>query len=236
MTDSTNVTGPAGPAGNRRRRADARANHTALLDAAARVLLRDGYAVPLDRIAHEAGVGVGTLYRNFSDRDELITAVVDRSYKLVAELARAAAESPAEPLDALAGFFAGVVDQRDRLVLPMMGGPAVTGRINPHSFEISTALQSVIQRGISAGTIRADVGAPDVMVAGAMLGQPQLPPEAWRVASRRIAAVLLDGLRARPDQRELPLSFTREEFSAALTAPEDRSARSRTARRSVSGR
>ncbi|WP_169747966.1 TetR/AcrR family transcriptional regulator [Pseudonocardia acaciae] len=201
----------------RRRRSDARANRAALLDAAARVVLRDGYAVPLDKIAAEAGVGVATLYRNFADRDELIAAVVDRSYELVAELARSAARSSAEPLDALGGFFASVLEHRHRLVLPLLGGPAVTGRINPHSFEISTALQSVIQRGIANGTVRADVGAPDIMVAGAMLAQPQLPPQAWEVAARRIATLLLDGLRAQPDQRPLPLTFTREEFSAAIT-------------------
>lgn len=208
----------AAPGGPRRRRADARANRAALLDAAARAVMRDGYAVPLDRIAQEAGVGVGTLYRNFADREALITALVDRSYQLVADLARAAAMCEDEPLDAIKGFFEGVVATRHRLVLPLMGGPAVTGRINPHSFEISTALQSVIQRGISNGTIRSDVGAPDIMVAGAMLAQPQLPPEAWRVAAQRIAAILLDGLALRPDKRPLPLTFTRADFSAALTS------------------
>lgn len=81
----------AAPGGPRRRRADARANRAALLDAAARAVMRDGYAVPLDRIAQEAGVGVATLYRNFADREALITALVDRSYQLVADLARTAA-------------------------------------------------------------------------------------------------------------------------------------------------
>lgn len=219
----------ANPDRPRRRRADARANRAALLDAAARVVLRDGYAVPLDKIAREAGVGVATLYRNFADREALIAAVVDRSYKLLAELAQAAAQSTAEPLDALEEFLVNVVEQRHRLVLPLLGGPAVTERINPHSFEISTALQSIIQRGIGAGAIRPDVGAPDIMVAGAMLAPPQLPPDAWRVASRRIATLLLDGLRARPDQRTLPLSFTRAEFSAALTSASESPRRGATA-------
>jgi AcrR family transcriptional regulator len=55
------------------KRADAVANRTALLDAAARVLLRDGPGVALDVVARDAGVGIGTLYRSFSDRDEAMS-------------------------------------------------------------------------------------------------------------------------------------------------------------------
>lgn len=59
-------------------RSDARIRRERLLDAAADVFFLDGYSAPLDSIAARAGVGQGTLYRNFANRDELLASLLDR--------------------------------------------------------------------------------------------------------------------------------------------------------------
>ncbi len=59
-------------------RSDARKRRQLLLDTAAEIFAIHGYGAPLDSIAAKAGVGQGTLYRNFADRDELLAALIDR--------------------------------------------------------------------------------------------------------------------------------------------------------------
>ncbi len=75
-------------------RSDAAASRDALLDAAVRVLLRDGQRAPLDAIAREAAVGIATLYRNFADREELAAEVVHRSHLEASRTCRASARDP----------------------------------------------------------------------------------------------------------------------------------------------
>ncbi|OPF78539.1 TetR family transcriptional regulator [Streptomyces antioxidans] len=207
---------PAQPA---RRRSDAVANRAALLDAAERVLLRDGPAVPLDVVAREAGVGIATLYRNFADREELYAAVVHRSYQLVAALAQEAEASAAPPLDALAGFLHGVLAERHHFALPLLGGPGPLSAdgADPLGVRICRSLAAVLKRGVGDGSIRPDATAADLVVTGAMLAHAQLPPDAWGRAARRIAALVLDGLRARPDTGPLPDGLTGAELDRVMT-------------------
>ncbi|WP_413103759.1 TetR/AcrR family transcriptional regulator [Streptomyces sp. Inha503] len=229
---------PAQPA---RRRSDAVANRAALLDAAERVLLRDGPAVPLEVVAREAGVGIATLYRNFADREELYAAVVHRSYELVAALAQEAEDSAAPPLDALAGFLHGLLAERHHLALPLLGAPGVPGlpgvpgaptpsfadsglpgppladEADPLGSRISRSLAAVLKRGVGDGSIRPDATAADLVVTGAMLAHAQLPSDAWGRAARRVAALVLDGLRARPDTAPLPDGLTGTELDRVMT-------------------
>ncbi|WP_069867077.1 TetR/AcrR family transcriptional regulator [Streptomyces malaysiensis] len=205
------------PAHPVRRRSDAVANRAALLDAAERVLLRDGPAVPLDVVAREAGVGIATLYRNFADREELYAAVTQRSYALVAALAQEAEDSAAPPLDALAGFLDRLLAECRHLALPLLGAPLPEDGGDPLGPRISRSLAAVLKRGVDDGSIRPDATAADLVVTGAMLAPAQLPPEAWGRAARRIAALVLDGLRARSDTVRLPAGLTGTELDRAMT-------------------
>jgi AcrR family transcriptional regulator len=200
------------------RRTDALANRTALLDAAERAFLRHGPRVALDVVAREAGVGIGTLYRNFRDRDALLAAVVHRSYELVAGLAQAAADSPAPPLDALMDFFTGLIERRERLVLPLLGGPRpASGNVDPLSEAISAALDTIVQRGVERGDIRPDVSAIDLYIAGVMLARAQLPGPAGTTAATRIAGILVDGLRPQAHTQVRPPELTRRELDSVIT-------------------
>ncbi|RKN10447.1 TetR/AcrR family transcriptional regulator [Streptomyces radicis] len=102
MTEQDPATPP-----RRARRVDARRNEQRLLDAAATVFATSGVDAPIRTIAAEAGVGLGTIYRHFPTRTELVVAVyghqveacVDVGQRLLAEAA--SATSAASPFDAL---------------------------------------------------------------------------------------------------------------------------------------
>ena len=208
------------------KRTDAVANREALLDAAATVLLREGPGVALDVVAREAGVGIATLYRNFANRQELFAAVVQRAYEIVAALAREAEDSTRPPLAAVATFLSRVVEEHQLLALPLLGAPRpASGEVNPLGHRISHSLGAVLRRGVADGSIRADVGASDLIVAGAMLARAQLPAAEWGPAAGRLIALLVDGLRNRSDTTPLPPPLSRAQLDDALTrgnAPEDR--------------
>src|SRR3954471_11713870 len=74
-------------------RADARRNREAVLDAAGELFAQRGDAVQMDEIAERAGLGVGTLYRHFADKQALLAAIIGRRFEAMTALARAADET-----------------------------------------------------------------------------------------------------------------------------------------------
>src|ERR1022692_2584767 len=107
MAEDTAATGisPAGPAGPgaperapRRQRADAQRNTASLLEAAKAVFATSGVDAPAKEIADLAGFGVGTLYRHFPQRSDLVRAVLQHGIDACADAAAAlaAAHEPGE--------------------------------------------------------------------------------------------------------------------------------------------
>ena len=188
----------------RTQRSDAAANRERILAAAARAIKREGEKVPIASIARGAGVGVGTVYRNFPVRADILGALERRSYEIVLETARAAEASRGSAMDALKLFFERTIRSRRELILPLHGGPvsldAATVAVRT---EISDLIDAVLARGRIDGTIRSDATAVDVIVAGAMLAQPLPHLPNWDELARRQARIALDGLAA-PGTRPLP--------------------------------
>ena len=171
------------PAPRRRRalRSDAVANREALLVTAARIVRDRGPAVPLAEVAAEAGVGIGTLYRHFPDRDALLTALAVRSRDVLLEQARrAVADAGAAAAETVAAFLGGVAARRAELLPP----PADDSLI-------ADALDPVVRRGVEQGGLRADATAADVVLAAVLLARAAPGEDA-----RRHLAIFLDGLRA----------------------------------------
>jgi AcrR family transcriptional regulator len=202
-------------------RSDAVANRTALLDAATRIVIREGPTVTLELVAAEADLGIATLYRHFPSRDELFAAVVHRSYEQIAELALKAQRSRASAPDALRTFLTRIIASRDRLALPMLGAP------QPQPPRTETALlgqqildstDDIVQRGIAKGTIRADATVIDVMIAMTMLAHAQLPARAWRTVAGRLATIFVDGLRPSELATPIPPGLTEEQLARAVVA------------------
>jgi AcrR family transcriptional regulator len=176
-------------------RSDAAANRERILAAATIAVRRDGERVPMARIAEEAGVGIGTLYRHYPTRPALLAALTLRSFHLVREHARAAALSDESAPTALAQFFEQTIAARDDLILPLHGGPVVRDeKIAALRTEIRDLLEQVLARGRCDGTIRPDVTAIDIIITGAMLAQPLPHAGDWDQLAGRQARIYVAGL------------------------------------------
>jgi AcrR family transcriptional regulator len=187
--------GQDGGPGRRGVRRDASANRERVLAAAAAVFNREGPRVPLARIAEEAGVGVATLYRNYPSREALLLALTERSYRLVLNAARRAADSDAPAIDSVGAFLDDVVERRAELVMPLVGGPApVDAQAIELRARIQEALDRVLARGRRDGTVRDDVTSIDVIVTAALLVQGLAAHPDWDQGARRHAEIVLAGL------------------------------------------
>jgi AcrR family transcriptional regulator len=183
-------------AGNSREpRSDAARNRQALVRAATAAVHREGLSVPLATIAADAGVGIGTLYRHFPTREDLLSSLTHASFEQVLANAKAAESTGRTAAEALAHFIEAAISQRNELVLPLHGGPrpasASTRVIRQHIHQI---IQQIIDRGRSDGTIVRDVTPHDIVVFGSMLAQPRPPAPGWDATCRRLLATYLAGL------------------------------------------
>ena len=179
-------------------RSDAARNREALARAATVAVHREGPHVSLATIAADAGVGIGTLYRHFRTREDLLNFLAHRSFEQVLANVQAADSDGTTASGALRRFIEAAIAQRNELVLPLHGGPPVTA---PETLavrdQVHLAVQRIIERGRADGTISQDATPRDVVVFGAMLAQPRQPDPEWDSTSRRLLATYLNGLRAR---------------------------------------
>ena len=172
----------------RQPRKDALRNRERVLDAATELVRRDGESVPMRMIAEHAGVGVGTVYRHFSTREELLGELVYRSFGLAVTNARAAAENSGSALDGIKQFFLATLRDRDRFVLPLHGGPPVfTPATRERQADVRTILRGLIERGQAAGELRADLTPEDLILATSLLSRPLPGLVPSRVSRRRSA-------------------------------------------------
>jgi AcrR family transcriptional regulator len=186
-------------AGNAREpRSDAARNRQAIVRAAITAVHREGPRVPMATIATEAGLGVGTLYRHFPTREDLLGSLTHASFELVLANAQAAEAAGATATEALRQFIESAIGQRNELVLPLHGGPPATWERTRHVREhIHQIIQQIIDRGRTDGTITRDVAPHDIVVLGAMLAQPRQPDPGWDAICRRLLATYLAGLGTR---------------------------------------
>jgi AcrR family transcriptional regulator len=183
-------------AGNSREpRSDAARNHQALVQAAVAAVHREGPRVPMATIAADAGVGVGTLYRHFPTREDLLSYLTHASFEQVLANAKAAEVGAATAAEALQRFIEAAISQRNELVLPLHGGPPPTWPSTRVVREqVHQVIQRVIDRGRGDGTITRDVTPHDIVVFGAMLAQPRQSDPGWDATCRRLLATYLAGL------------------------------------------
>lgn len=186
-------------------RADARRNRDRIVASAKQWFALHGADVPVEDIARTAGVGIGTLYRRFPDREALIRAVARDNFAGALAEARAAAVEEPTAWQALVRFLRQSTELRLCVQLAMTS-PAARAIIkgDPHTEESRRAmldvLDAVVRSAQAEGTLRTDIGTGDVaMVFVLLIRQVPLPnEEAGQVASERCMAIMLDGLRAHP--------------------------------------
>ncbi|MGI5240786.1 TetR/AcrR family transcriptional regulator [Dactylosporangium sp. CA-139066] len=180
-------------------RQDAARNRERLVLAAREVFRRKGLHAPLEDIAREAGVAIGTLYNRFPSRSELVDAALGPLAERAVELAEAAAGAD----DPWAGF-AMYVEDTCALFAAERGYADVYRATVPDTPVISaakdrlTALKlSILDRAKRSGALRADVESTDIAIltwaaVSTMDATRAVAPQMWR----RHLALLLDGLRA----------------------------------------
>jgi AcrR family transcriptional regulator len=179
-------------------RSDARRSERALVLAATAAIHRHGMQVPLGTIAAEAGVGIGTLYRHFPTRGHLLEHLTHGSFEQVLRNARDAERLGTTPIDALRRFVEAAISQRNVLVLPLHGGPAITAPATlAIRAEVHSVLQTILDRGRADGSLKDGLKPRDIFVFGAMLAQPLPPDTDWDTTCRRLLMIYLDGLAAR---------------------------------------
>src|SRR5437764_14589921 len=181
----------------RPKRADARRNYEKVLAAAREAFAEGGEATALEEIARRAGVGIGTLYRHFPNRQALLEALYVNE---VEEVCRSAAQfEGAEPWEALNGWFErliGYLATKQALaheLLNYLDRDAALFRESRAS--LFAAGEPLLKRAQDAGVVRPDVQFSDVMhmVVGLAKGPASDPAHVQHI--QRIA---LDGLRYRP--------------------------------------
>ena len=200
MTENTAPTagGLAGPtaAAPRRMRADAQRNIGALLEAAKAVFGTSGVNAPAKEIADLAGVGVGTLYRHFPQRSDLVKAVLQREIDACADAAPALAAAH-EPGAALASWlhrYTEFLATKRGLATALHSGDPAFDALPGYFFQrLEPALGSLLEAAAATGEIRADISAGDLLRAVALLCMPV--SDEGIGYSRRMVTLLIDGLR-----------------------------------------
>lgn len=180
----------------RPKRADALRNYEKILTAAREAFAEGGEATALEEIARRAGVGIGTLYRNFPNRQALVEALYVEEVEQVC--ASASEFEDADPWDALNGWIGRVVDY---IGTKMVLAAELQNYLDGDSELFSTCRQSLwaageplLVRAQEAGVVRPDVKIGELI--HLVVGIVKIP-SADPTQTQRILGVALDGLRYR---------------------------------------
>jgi AcrR family transcriptional regulator len=149
-------------------RADAQLNHDRVLDAAARAFTREGADASLKAIARDAGVGIGTLYRRFPTRDDLIEATYRNETAQLADRAETllAAHGPLDAMRAWMEAFVDYMATKHGMADALPGILASDEGLRARSRDLlRDAIGSLLAACVKSGDVRSRVPANDVMMA-----------------------------------------------------------------------
>lgn len=177
-------------------RADAQRNRDKLLAAATEAFAEEGEDIALETVAARAGVGIGTLYRHFPNRDALVAAAYRHEVAELCATSQDFLESrPAdEALRAWAARFADYIATKRAMGNALRAAASDSPLFAETREQILGALRLLLDAGAADGTLRTDVDPTDVM--RVMNGIWYLPdgPE-WRDAVGKMLNLVIDGLR-----------------------------------------
>jgi AcrR family transcriptional regulator len=183
-------------------RADAVRNRTAVIQAARKVMSEHGLEAGMDEIARVAGGGVGTVYRHFPTKEDLITGVIRARFERLAERAREELDNP----DAWAGLeatlrYGAELQAADRGLCECLGFRKTGMDVVVASTGLPEATEQLVARAHEQGSIRPGYSARDIgpmmcSLAASMVTHSEYD---WN----RLLTVMLDGIRA-PDRDPLP--------------------------------
>jgi AcrR family transcriptional regulator len=185
-------------AGKRELRADAERNRQHLLESAKSAFAEHGPDTSLEEIARQAGLGIGTLYRHFPNRDALLADVYRHALKQLADAAPVlAAKEP--PLEALRNWMRLFVDYvaTKKIIAPalqrMAGGTSelYAGTLD----QISQAMNLLVSRAVANGDIRLNIEPFDILRAVIAVADEK---PGWQRTARQLIDIMLQGLKPPP--------------------------------------
>ncbi len=203
-------------------RADAERNRLRIIAAARDLFAERGLEVTLDDVAEHAGVGVGTVYRRFDNRDQLVEGVFVEHLHDVAARVATTLESP-DTWDGVVTLFTFIGESMAAnrgLASVMMRIDHTAPAIETAKLAMTSLIDEVHRRGVDAGVIRPEIERTDffaffTMLSGIADVTQSTAPGTWR----RYVELMLDSIRA--DGHRQPLTtpaLTDEQISAAQTA------------------
>jgi AcrR family transcriptional regulator len=184
-------------------RRDAERNRQRILDAARELFAAEGLGITLNDIAHHAGVGVGTVYRRFPEKSQLIEELFEQRLEDLVAIASGALDDP-DAWHGLKTFLRRALELQanDRGVKDLITASTdgldrvatIRARLQPIGLEL-------VRRAREAGQIRSDVAATDLPIIQLMLStlidaSRSVAPDLWR----RYLGIITRGLSAHPDQ------------------------------------
>ncbi|MEU9428820.1 helix-turn-helix domain-containing protein [Streptomyces sp. NPDC048342] len=176
-------------------RADARRNRETILDAASELFAQRGDSVQMDEIADRAGLGVGTLYRHFTDKRALRAAIIGRRFEAITSLARTAEriEDPWAAFETLLYRYLESAEPDAAFRFALLGSQEPDWDvIDAEKTAFAAIAESIVQRAVDAGRLRSDFRASDfvLITRGAMANMAGAGD--WR----RHLTLQLEGIRA----------------------------------------
>jgi AcrR family transcriptional regulator len=191
------------PQSARGRQAEARRNDLAVLDAARDVFAAQGAGAPISAVADRAGVGMGTLYRRYGSKTELLQRLCVLAMEQAVEAADEALLA-SDPWAGLCGYIQACVEMRSGALASLAGQIEMTDEMLSTALRGMTRLREVVDRAHRAGSLRADVTALDIALlieqfsrrAQGAAGGQDADQEEERDVRARLLAIALQGLRA----------------------------------------
>lgn len=186
-------------------RRDAERNRQRVLGAARELFAIRGLEATLNEVAHHANVGVGTVYRRFATKEDLLEAVFEDSIDQVAALAEVALRLE-DSWDGFVWFVEHMCElmATDRGLREMVYSKAGGYRVECARERLAPLLSKLVERARDDGHLRPGIGHTDMPVVGLLAGTVSewaghVDPQLWR----RYVALLLDGMRIQVGQKRL---------------------------------
>lgn len=181
-------------------RADARRNRDAVVEAARTLMATKGLDAQMDDIARAAGVGVGTVYRHFPTKDDLILALAEHRFRRLAEFANdALAENDPGPAFERFLYRGAELQANDQALSEVMRDRPDAMQAGAEAVGLLELVREVMSRAQKAGAVRVDAVAEDVPMLMCGLGTstprsdgPFVTPTSWV----RFLTIIVDGLRS----------------------------------------
>jgi AcrR family transcriptional regulator len=205
MTTVTETKPKAAPEAERVQRADARRNREAIVEAAKKLFADEGLDAQMPDVAKTAKVGVGTVYRHFPTKEDLIAALAAERFERLAEQAREGIAAD-DPWEGLCDFirFSAQIQADDRGLCEVMGSRPEVMNDAAYGVGLDKLCDQLVKRAQRSGRLRKDLAWEDIPMIACGLGRIT-PAEMGPATGRwpRFVEIVIDGLRA-PGSSKLP--------------------------------